>query len=195
VINISAVNIVVPNKDIIKKLRDSGLSIKMKPLEDCDFLVIAEHEGKLIGACGIGGLFHVISIQIDDKYQNRGIGIKLLDSTIKESKKRNYSFLLHTTNTKNYNSLKILGFFGISTDFRINYSPGFTRDIGILKLRKRGKIIHNIMKAFNNKISMIILVTFIKIFRRLLFKFILTFNSEDYPAPNIIYAIKNFQKI
>ena len=41
--------------EIKNRLKKSGLLDEMSNLESCDFLVIAEHNGEIIGASGVGG--------------------------------------------------------------------------------------------------------------------------------------------
>ena len=51
--------IVDVNLEIKNRLKESGLLDEMSNLESCDFLVIAEHNGEIIGASGVGGKLHV----------------------------------------------------------------------------------------------------------------------------------------
>lgn len=183
----------VDNK-IIKKLRDSGLSKYMKSLENCDFLVIIEHDDKIVGASGMGGFLHVPSLQIHPNYFNKGLGAKLFGTAIEEAKRRGYSFLLGSRNPQNFNAVRIHNFFGMKPIFQIKYSPEFTRDVIILSFNKRGKAIENLLCIFNSLLGMTVLVLSLRIFKKLLFRS-LTYPPEEFPSPNVIYAIKNFEKI
>jgi len=183
------------NDDIKKKLEDSGLSNKMKSLEHCSFLVIEERDGGVIGAGGLGGLLNVPSLLIDDKYQGQGIGKILLDATIKETKKRGYSFICGSRNPENVRAIKLHDFYGFKPIFRIHYSPGYVRDVIILVLKTKGKVMEKILKLFNTKIGIAILAISLKISKSSLFKWILTYPPEEFPDPRIIYIIKNFEKI
>src|SRR5690349_16783480 len=103
--------IVDVNSEIIQRLRETGLSSGMKSLENCDFLVIIEHNNKVIAASGIGGLFHVPSLQIHQDYQNKGLGGKLLSVVMDEAKKRKYSFISGSRNPDNLNAVRLHDFF------------------------------------------------------------------------------------
>jgi len=186
--------IVNTNKNIIEQLRKSGLSQQMKSLESCDFLVIEEKEGKIAGAGGIGGLFHVPSLQIDSKFQGQGIGKILFDAMIKEAKKRNYSFLAGSRNPENTRVIKIedkIGFFPV---FRIHYSQQMTRDVVITLLNPKGRIVEKFLRIFNNIIGISLLAVILKILKPL-FKLVLTYPPEEFPDPSILHIIKNFEKI
>ncbi len=182
------------NENIKQKLRESGLSKKMGSLEFCKFLAIEERDGKIVGAGGIGGLFHVPSLQIDSKFQGQGIGKILFDAMIKEAKKRNYSFLAGSRNPENTRVIKIedkIGFFSV---FRIHYSQEMTRDIVITLLNPKGKIVEKFFRIFNNKIGTIFLSIFLKIIKPI-FATLFTLPPEEFPDPSILHIIKNFEKI
>ena len=52
------------DKNIIHQLKDSDLLDEMKSLELCDWLVVHEEEGKIIGAGAANGIFHEPMVQI-----------------------------------------------------------------------------------------------------------------------------------
>lgn len=181
------------NDDIKKKLEDSGLSNKMKSLEHCSFLVIEERDGGVIGAGGLGGLLNVPSLQIDDKYQGQGIGKILLDATIKETKKRGYSFISGSRNPENVRAIQLHNFYGFKPIFRIHYSPGYVRDVIILVLKPRGKIIEKFFSIFNNLLGTIFLSVVLKIIKPA-FASLFTLQPEEFPDVHISHMIKNFEK-
>lgn len=181
--------------EIVKKLRESGLSKEMRSLENCDFLVIIEHDGKIVGAGGVGGLFNVPSLQIHPDYINKGLGGKIFGVVIQEAKRRKYSFIVGSRNPQNLNAVRLHDFYGLLPVFQIKYSPEFIRDVVILNLNRRGKLVVEFLKIFNNLLGMSILVCALKIFKKLLFKTLLTYPSDEFPAPDIQYAIKNFKKL
>ena len=78
---------------IIKKMKSSGISKDMKSLESCDWIALEEKEEKIIGAAGVGGLFHVSGIQIDRDFRGIGLGKLLQGALIEEAQRRGYSFL------------------------------------------------------------------------------------------------------
>ena len=71
------------NLDIKRRLRESGITKIMKSIESCDWVVIEEKEGKIIGAAGLGGLFHVSGIQILENHVGKGLGKILQNEFLK----------------------------------------------------------------------------------------------------------------
>ena len=102
--------IVNNDEGIIEQLRKSGLSKKMKSLESCDFLAIEEKDGKIIGAGGVGGLFNVPSLQINDQFQGKGIGPKAVKKFMELCKKDYYSAIVRKDNSLSESLVKKLGF-------------------------------------------------------------------------------------
>ncbi len=49
------------NNKIIQKLCRSDTSMQMRTWESADWIVIDENNGKIVGAVGMGELFHVSS--------------------------------------------------------------------------------------------------------------------------------------
>jgi len=180
---------------IKKRLKQSGLTKEMVSLENCKFLIIIEHEGKIIGASGVGGLFHVPSLAIHPNYVKKGLGVRLFDAVIKEAKKRNYSFLSGSRDPKNLSAVRIHDYFELHPIFQINYSPEFKRDVVFMRLNNKGKLFENFFKLFNNIIGITILVIFLKIFKKLMFRSLLTLSPDEFPSSNVRYAIKNFKKL
>lgn len=182
------------NEEIVRNLRDSGLSQEMGSLEFCDFLVIEEMDGTIIGAGGLGGLFNVPSLQISKEFQGKGIGKILLDATINEAKRRGVSFISGSRNPENVRAIKLHDHFGFHPIFRVHYSPGLTRDIIILVLKPRGKLIEKIFYIFNTLPGSIILSIMLKIVKPL-FGSIFTLPPKEFPDPDLCYIMKNFEKL
>jgi len=187
--------IVNVDKLIITKLRESGLSKEMKSLENCDFLIIFEQNEKIIGAGGIGGIFHVPSLQISEKYQKKGLGAIIFDKIISEAKSRKYPYLFGSRNPENYYAVKIHDHYEMKPIFQIKYKPNFTRDIVFLEFNSKGKLLKKILKIFNTKIGMSFFIIITKILKPTLFKILFTYPPEEFPDPDIVYAIKHFKKI
>jgi len=179
---------------IIRDLRQSGLSAKMKSFEFCKFLVIEEDKEKIIGAAGIGGFFNIQSLQVLDEYQGKGIGKKLFVKLLEEEKIRSFSYSLGSRNPQNTPMVKLGDLTNRYVLFRIHYAQGITRDVNIVVLRKRGKIVAKFLSGFNNLLGMIILAFTLKIIRRLFGTFS-SYSREEFPEPNIKYMISNFEKI
>ena len=66
--------IISVDKNIIRKLRESGVSTKMKSLESCDWVVLYEENGIIGGAAGMGGMFNVSGIQLNENFRGKGYG-------------------------------------------------------------------------------------------------------------------------
>ena len=186
--------VVKVDKEIIKKLRESRLSTEMKSLENCDFLIIIEREEKIIAASGIGGLFHVPSLQIHYDFRKRALGGKLLKETIEESKRRRYSFIAGSRNPENLEAVRLHDFFEFHTIFQVKYAPNFTRDVVIKTFNRKGKIVSKFLRIFNTLAGTIVLACILRIIKPF-FSNILTLTPEEFPNPNIIYMIKNFKKL
>ena len=183
----------VDNK-IIKKLRGSDTSMQIRTLESADWIVMDEKNDKIVGAVGMGGLFHVSSIQIDKNFRGKGIGRMLQGELIKEAGRRGFSFVTVFIEPQNEASVKLHSFFNYDTVFRIHYSNEKILDVKIIILKPMGKIIKKFLSCFNSKIGIFFLACTLKITKPL-FKKVLSYNEENAPSPSIKTIIKNFQKI
>ena len=183
----------VDNK-IIKKLRGSDTSMQIRTLESADWIVMDEKNDKIVGAVGMGGLFHVSSIQIDKNFRGKGIGRMLQGELIKEAGRRGFSFVTVFVEPQNEASVKLHSFFNYDTVFRIHYSNEKILDVKIIILKPMGKIIKKFLSCFNSKIGIFFLACTLKITKPL-FKKVLSYNEENTPSPSIKTIIKNFQKI
>jgi GNAT superfamily N-acetyltransferase len=180
---------------IKERLKESGLLDEMSNLEACDFLVIVEHDEKIIGASGIGGKLHVNTLIVQDKFRNKAIGALLLKDVIKEAKKRKYSFITASRDPENLNAVRLHDFFKLLPIFQVKYREQFTRDVIFLSFNKKGDIFEKLLMFFNSKIGTAVLITSMKVLKNSLFKKILTYSPEEFPEPDIWFSIKNFEKI
>ena len=183
----------IENK-IIQKLRGSDTSMQIRTLESADWIVMDEKNDKIVGAVGMGGLFHVSSIQIDKNFRGKGIGRMLQGELIKEAGRRGFSFVTVFIEPQNEASVKLHSFFNYDTVFRIHYSNEKILDVKIIILRPMCKIIKKFLSCFNSKIGIFFLACTLKITKPL-FKKVLSYNEENAPSPSIKTIIKNFQKI
>ena len=179
---------------IVQRLRRSDTSMQIKTLESADWLVIDENDDKIVGAVGMGGLFHVSSIQIDKNFRGKGIGRMLQGELIKEAGRRGFSFVTVFIEPQNEASVKLHSSFNYDAVFRIHYSNEKIIDVKIIILRPMGKIIKKFLSCFNSKIGIFFLACTLKISKPL-FKKVLSYNEENTPSPSIKTIIKNFQKI
>jgi len=186
--------VVKVDNNIIKKLRNSGMSELMQSLENCDFLAIEEENEKIIGAGGVGGPFHTPSLQIHPDHYGKRIGTKLFDAMINEVKNRNYSFLLGSRNPENIKVIKIEDKLGFSPIFRISYTPELKKEIVIMILKTRGKKIKKLLGFFNTKIGISILAITLRIVKPF-YGQLFTYPTEQHPNVAVMYMIKNFEKI
>jgi len=187
--------IVDVDEDIIKELRSSGLSQKMKFLEKCKFLVIEESDGKIKAASGIGSFLNIHAFIISNEFRGKGLGKKLAAATLDEMKRRGYSFLLNSISVDNIASKKVMfEFLGVEPMSRIHFSENQITDIGILVLKPKGKIVKKLLSFFNTKVGIFFLAIIIKITNQLyLNRFHIS--SEKEPSAGVLYMIKHFQKL
>lgn len=182
------------NSKFREKLRKSGLSKEMKSLESCDWIVYEEQDGKIIGAAGVGGLFHVSGIQINKNFHGKGIGKTIQGVVITEAKRRGYSFLTVFNDPRNIASEKMHNSLGYKTIFRIHYSPEIISDVKILTFKLQGKIVEKFLCIFNTRVGIGFLACLLK-FSKFLFPKIILYSEENIPEPSIKCIIKNFEKI
>ena len=187
--------IVNVDSKIKERLKESKLSDEMSNLLACDFLVIVEHNKKIIGASGIGGKLHVRTLIVQDKFRNKGLGILLLKAVIEEAKKRKYSFVLASRDPNNPTLVRVHDFLNLMPIFQVQYREKFTRDVLFLSFNKKGEVFRKLLSFFNTKIGTTVLIIFIKILKKILFNSLLTYSPEEFPEPDIRFAIKNFKKI
>ena len=182
------------NELVRKQLRESGISKLMKSLESCEWVVLEEIDNRIVGAAGIGGLFHVSGIQILEGFQGKGIGKKLQKAVIEESKQRGYSFITVFNDPRNKPSANLHDSLGYIIIFRIHYSRSIVNDVKAIVFKKRGKIVINLLRIFNTKIGMFFLGCLLKIFR-FAFPNIILYNEDNLPTPSIRWILKNFEKV
>tara|TARA_B100001540_G_scaffold203900_1_gene179581 strand:- start:963 stop:1529 length:567 start_codon:yes stop_codon:yes gene_type:complete len=186
--------IVDANENIIQRLRSSNISTEMKSLESCDWFVIDEKYDEISGTAGLGGLFHVSGIQINEKFRGLGIGKKLQYELILESKKRGYSFITVFNDPRNRVSTKLHDSLGYQKLFRINYAKNIVNDVKGMAFNNRGKFVLNCLKLFNSKQGMLILALSLKIFYKI-FPNLIIYNEGGLPKPSIKWITNNFEKI
>ena len=97
---------------------------------------------------------------------------KIFVTLLEEEKKRGYSYSLGSRNPQNTSIVKLGKLTGRDVVFRVHYAPGISRDVNIIILRKRGKIVEKFLMFFNTRIGTIFLAIAIKIVRRLLENFL-----------------------
>ena len=63
-------------QDVINQLQKFNISTKMKSLESSDWIVYETVDNEIVGAAGMGGIFHTSSININTKFRGKGYGGK-----------------------------------------------------------------------------------------------------------------------
>ena len=182
------------NLDIKRRLRESGITKIMKSIESCDWVVIEEKDNKIIGAAGLGGLFHVSGIQILEDHTGKGLGNVLQNELIQESQRRNYSFITVFNDPRNVISVKLHDSLGYEKLFRINYAENIVNDVKGMAFNNKGKFVLNCLKLFNSKQGMLVLALSLKFFYRL-FPNLIIYNESGLPKPSIKWITNNFENI
>ena len=180
--------------EIKKKLRLSGISTSMKSLESSEWIVYETENNELVGAAGIGGLFHSSSINVHEKFRGKGLGKKIQIELVKEAKRKKFSFVTVFVDSRNASSQKMHDEVGYKTIFRIHYSNEIIQDVKIIILKKRGIIIEKFLKCFNTKIGIFFLGCSLKIFKNY-FNSVIGYDEEKIPIPSIKHIVQNFEKI
>jgi len=191
---INYMRVVTVDKKIKEQLRKSGISSEMKSIELCDWLVIHEIHDNIVGAAGVGSLLNTTALQVGKNFRSKGIGPAIFVELINEAKKRNYSFLLGSTEVNNIVSSRIHEFVDMRAVFRIPYSKDRILDIRLLPFNAKGKIIGKLFRFFNLRIGMFILACILRISKPI-FPRVLGHTTEDIPDPNITWIMKNFNKV
>ena len=181
-------------QDIINQLRKFNISTEMKSLESSDWIVYETIDNQILGASGIGGIFHTSSINIHEKFRGKGYGKKIQKELVNEARKRNYSFVTVFVDPRNDSSIKMHDELGYKTMFRIHYSKDIIQDIKIIIFKKRGFIVKKFLRCFNTKIGVFLLACILKISRSL-FKKMIAYDEKVVPIPDIKQIINNFEKI
>ena len=187
-------NIANTTQDIINQLRKFNISTEMKSLESSDWIVYETIDNQILGAAGIGGIFHTSSINIHEKFRGKGYGKKIQKELVNEARKRNYSFVTVFVDPRNDSSIKMHDELGYKTMFRIHYSKDIIQDIKIIIFKKRGFIVKKFLRCFNTKIGVFLLACILKISRSL-FKKMIAYDEKVVPIPDIKQIINNFEKI
>ena len=191
---INYVQVTKTNVEIIKQLQFFNISTKMRSLESSDWIVYEQIDDKIMGAAGMGGLFHSSSINVHEKFRGKGLGKKIQIELVKEAKRKNFSFVTVFVDSSNASSQKMHDEVGYKTIFRIHYSNEIIQDVKIIILKKRGIIIEKFLKCFNTKIGIFFLGCSLKIFKNY-FNSIIGYDEEKIPIPSIKHIVQNFEKI
>jgi len=182
------------DENIIRQLKNSGILDEMRSLESCEWVILEEIDEIIVGAAGVGGVFHVSGIQINEKFRGKGIGKKLQNELINESNRIGYSFITVFNDPRNTTSAVLHDSLGYKKNFRIHYSKGIVNDVKGISFNKKGKFVLCFLKIFNTKIGTALLACSLKILKAS-FPRLIIHNESDLPSPDIKWIINNFEKI
>ncbi|MDZ7673443.1 MAG: N-acetyltransferase family protein [Halanaerobiales bacterium] len=143
---------------VVKNL-NATMDIKPKPLEEQKLwfkeykenklsVIVAELNDKVVGWASLSkwslkeGYKYTVedSIYVDNKYQGKGIGTKLLEQLIKKAKENDYKNLIAQISEGNESSVKLHknhGFEKIGTLKKVGYKFNRFHDISIYQLEVR----------------------------------------------------------
>ena len=181
-------------EEIKLKLRLDGISTSMKSLESAEWIVYETENGKIVGAAGIGGLFHSSSINVNEKFQGKGYGQKIQKKLVEEAKLRNFSYVTVFVDPRNISSVKMHKSVGYQDIFRVHYSSEIIQDIKIIVLKKEGEFVKCLLGILNTKIGTFFLASILKIFQNN-FRQLIGYNEKNIPKLSFKYIIKKFEKI
>ena len=187
-------NIKNTNDEIVKQLRLHNISTKMRSLESSDWIVYETIDNEIVGAVGISGLFHSSSIQIHEKFRNRGFGVKIQKKLVDEAKNRNFSFVTVFVDPRNISSQKMHEKVGYETIFRIHYSEDIVNDVKAIIFKKQGGIVIDLLKIFNSKFGMLFLGLTIKVLKSK-FPSLIIYDEDNLKSPDIGCMLRKFEKI
>ena len=185
------------DENVIRQLKNSEILDEMKSLELCDWLVIHEEQGRIIGAGGVGTIFHITYLQIDKNFQSLGLGPRIFIELVNEARKKNYSFLSTYQMVNNVQSSKIHEFHNMSLMFRIHFSKEKIMDVRFVAWNQKGKILEKFFRFFNSRFGMLMLACILKISQPLYPKLLGHFVDDGRYVlkPSIMWIMKNFTKI
>jgi len=190
--------IITPKTRLREKLVKMGAEEKfVNTFMNSDFLVIEEKGNDLIGVAGVGGIFHVGGIFVQEEFRGTGLGSKLNLMRDEEIKKRGYSFFIGTTYRKNPTAKpisKILDERKAHPVFAFNYYEGFITTLYIQEFNLKGRIMGKFLNFFNNKFGTLCLAIMLKLGQKFWNQLFLAESTEKHKI-NIGFSVRNFQKI
>tara|TARA_B100001750_G_scaffold248344_1_gene278605 strand:+ start:1201 stop:1785 length:585 start_codon:yes stop_codon:yes gene_type:complete len=186
------------DSNILSKLNSMDLENQfLNTFKNSDFLVIEEENEKIIGVCGVGGIFHIGGIFVLEEHRGSGLGSKLNQLRDKELKERGYSFFIGTTYTKNPHAKNISHLLDdrkAEPIFSFVLHENFITTLFIQEFNTRGKIIGKLLSFFNTKFGTFCLAIILKSSQKLWNRVFLA-DSKNYNGIDIRYSVNNFKKI
>lgn len=186
------------DSSVISKLNEMHMENHfLNTFINSDFLVIEEKDEKIVGVCGVGGLFHIGGIFVLDEHRGSGLGSKLNQFRDNELKNRGYSFFIGTTYTTNphaRNISRLLDDRKARPIFSFVLEENFMTTLFIQEFNTRGKIIGNLLSFFNTKFGTLCLAIILKSSQKFWNRIFLA-DSKNYKGIDIGYSLKHFKKL
>ena len=154
-------------------------------------IAVKGHNGAVASSSAIAS---EVGIQILKDYSGKGIGKRLQNELVNESKRRGYSFITMFNDPRNTVSAKLHDSLGYETIFRIHYSEEIINDVKAIGFKKKGRFVINFLKIFNSKSGMLLLGLILKILKSS-FPSLITYNEDNLRSPDIRCMLKRFEKI
>lgn len=159
------------------------------------FLSIEKNNSEIVGACFVGGLLNSNGIEINKKFQGKGLGKKLVNEILDECAKRNISFLTGVFKPSNIISIKTHLKIGYVPVFTIYYNEEEGQEIVVINsFNKKGKFLYYLMTFFNTKIGNMIFSSLWILFSPFL-KQLIAFPGNKIPKIDFKNSIKKFEKV
>tara|TARA_B110000014_G_C20086442_1_gene568282 strand:+ start:380 stop:958 length:579 start_codon:yes stop_codon:yes gene_type:complete len=186
------------DSSVISKLNDMNLENQFfNTFKNSDFLVIEEKNERIIGVCGVGGLFHIGGIFVLEEYRGSGLGSKLNQVRDKELKERGYSFFIGTTYTTNPHAKNISHLLDdrkAQPIFSFVLHENFITTLFIQEFNTKGKTIRKLLNFFNTKFGTFCLAIILKSSQKFWNRIFLA-DSKNYKGIDITYSVNNFKKL
>tara|TARA_B100001750_G_C15452651_1_gene569801 strand:- start:17 stop:595 length:579 start_codon:yes stop_codon:yes gene_type:complete len=186
------------DSNVISKLKEMQMENHfLNTFINSDFLIIEEKDEKIVGVCGVGGLFHIGGIFVLEEYRGSGLGSKLNQFRDNELKNRGYSFFIGTTYTTNPHARNISHLLDdrkARSIFSFVLEENFITTLFIQEFNTRGKIIGNLLSFFNTKFGTLCLAIILKSSQKFWNRIFLA-DSKNYKGIDIGYSLKHFKKL
>lgn len=188
--------IVNVDEEIKKQLQYENFSSRF--LDNCfnsKFLAIERENKKILGVGFLGGVVNSYGIEILEEFRGKGIGKKILNEIIFESKKNSFSFISGVFKPTNTNSVKMHLKVGFVPLFVFFYNEKEGAEIPtILPLNKKGLFLVKLFQIFDTKIGNFcfgLILKIVKPFSKELF----AFSNSKMPNLDLKYSMKKFENV
>ena len=112
-------------------------------------LVVAMNNSDIVAACGVRGMFNILSLNVKEGYRGRGIGTQILEKTIIAARKRNLGFITLTVFSNNIPALHLYSKYGFK---EVAYVKKFRFKIMMLPLSFKAKPLCTLLHRICSKL-------------------------------------------